>query len=634
MIKPRIYQAQAIPFARKALRKDKRALVVLATALGKTLTSAMIWHGFKKGPGLFLVHTNGILNHAIKEYRKVYGTAAKLVLFKGDPEEMKGVDIVFSTFQMMGNHLRKFRNGHFGWMTVDETHHAQADSYRRVVEYFTCPRLGITATPDRADLRDIRKLFGDEVINISLEEAIANNWLPRIEYHVVLAEGFDDEALQRITVEVMEEGKRLSLQEINRRVFIRALDEKIAQRIEEYEEKALVFCRNITHANNFVSFLRDAETYHSDHSQRANEAVLDRLLEGSTRRVLSVNAFNEGIDVPDVGVIAFCRTTDSETIFRQQIGRGMRTGKEKLVVLDFVGNLERILMLKEMIDRIKGFRKELGGSSGGGRTEDEGPLHVSGAGFEFNFSSKVVDLMAVLERVKTEFYPTWQDASVAARQLHVSKKEEYARIYKQDERLPNSPRKVYKDFPGWSVFLGVDNRRSSGRRYLNWEAASSAAIRLGIANNRDYSKRYKEDRRLPGSPSSAYLNFPGWRIFLGGEKRYSTWKEASKAAKSLGIGSAKQYSVKYRRDPGLPATPNISYPDFPGWYVFLGKKDQSRRSGVRYPDWKSASKAAKKLGITSLNHYNKLYRRNPRLPSSPRSAYSDFPGWPTFLGKK
>ncbi len=627
MIIPRPAQELAIPAARKALQETDRALVVLATALGKMLASALIWHGFKKGPGIFLVHDNGILDHAMQEYRKVYGRRAKLVAFEGRTEDLEGADILFSTFQMMGNHLHHLDRKSFIWMTVDETHHAQAKTYRRVVEHFECPRLGITATPDRKDMLDIRELFGPEVINISLEEAIARGWLPPIEYHVVTDEGFDEEALKRITHEVMEEGQRLSLQDINRRIFIRARDEKIAEIIEQYQEQTLVFCRNIDHAEHFVPFLRSAETYHSGHSRDHNRRVLERLRVGNTKRVLVVNGANEGIDVPDVGLIAFNRSTESETIFKQQLGRGMRPGKEMLRVLDFVGNLERIRMLQKMVKKIKKLREEHDPEEPG---DPGGPwrrrLNVSGEGFDFVFSDSVVDLMTVLERVETEFYATWQEAAEATRKLGIKTVPQYKKEYKRDPRLPSNPNDSYGDWVNWRAFLN----KEAPNFYPTWQEAGRASISLGIRDRNEYEREYRADPRLPSNPHITYPDFPGIAIFL--ERSYLKWEDASASAQRLGIKRSQDYAQMRTLDPKLPGNPRYSYSDFPGWVKFLGKKNPVDRNF--YETWREASAAVGRLRIKTVKEYPGKRKRDPRLHVRPDLFYTDFPGWSAFFGRE
>ena|SRR5579872_6331827 len=329
LIVPRKPQALAIVKVVPALRKHKRALVVLATAIGKTITSALIARKLKAKRVLFLVHNNFILENSLKEYKKVFGESRTYALYNGlFKDGAATADFVFASLQTMGKNLCNWKRNYFDLIVVDESHHAQAETYRCVIEYFTGPRLGITATPDRMDLLDIRKLFGEEVINIPLEEAIAKGWLPHIEYHVVTDDGFDEAVLAQILKEVLEENRRISMDELNRSVFVRARDKKVASIIEGYDEKTLIFCRNITHADHFRTFLKLSATFHSQTGRHAketwhkNQAVLQSLRDGLLLRVLAVNAFNEGVDVPSIGLVVFLRTTDSDTIFKQQLGRG------------------------------------------------------------------------------------------------------------------------------------------------------------------------------------------------------------------------------------------------------------------------------------------------------------------------
>src|SRR3989344_5488731 len=386
MIILRPAQVLAVPAARKALREESRALVVLASAHGKMLASALIWHGFRKGPGLFLAHTNGILDHAMEEYPRVYGKRVKTALYNGQSKDIEGAQIIFATFQTMAQHLTDFPQDHFNWMTVDESHHSQARTWRRVIEHFTCPRLGITATPDRMDMLDIRQIFGPEVVNITFEEAIARGWLPKIEYHLLTDHAFDPSVVDQLTHEVVERGERLSLNDVNRRLFVRARDEEVARIISSYDEKTIVFCRTIEHAEHFCRFLSEADTYHSRQIDDHNRIVLEDLRDGEIKRVLAVDAFNEGIDIPEVGLLVFYRSTKSETIFRQQLGRGLRPVKDKLVVLDFVGNVERVIFLKKMSDRIVELRDQfLPPHDPMPGPDKPDSVHVSGVGFDFTF---------------------------------------------------------------------------------------------------------------------------------------------------------------------------------------------------------------------------------------------------------
>lgn len=582
-IVPRQYQEMAIVAALVGLLGSlARALVVLATGLGKTLTAALIAKRMKAKKILFLVHNNHILQHAMEEFGLVFDEKTRMSVYNGlSKNGAAEADIVFATWQTMGCNLKKWKKNHFDLIIVDEAHHAEADTYRPTLKYFIGAKLGITATPDRADEdEDIRDVFGPEVINISLEEAIARRWLPDVEYHVVTDESLDEHALQRIASEIREGKKRFTMAEVNRRIFIKKRDEEIARIINGYNEKAVVFCASIGHAERLAKSLDLGATFHSEKGKtgaktwRLNQKVLSDLKNGIIRRVCAVNAFNEGVNVPSVGLVAFCRVTGSLTIFRQQLGRGLRPGKLKLIVLDFVGNLERIQLLLEMMNRIADLHEKYTPRS---ELEREGysrqAFEVSGAGFEFTFSDQIVDLMTVLRHCERNLYTTWQEASAAARRLKLKSKPDYENRYQEDERLTSNPRQKYGgDFPGWPEFLGT-------AIYKTWQEASVAIQALGVKFEgnlyRGYRKVYKKDLRLPSHPERYYKDFPGWTTFLGEPervKKYPTWQQAARAAKKLGLKTLISYLKGYKADPRLPASLAIQYKDYPGNPRFFGKK--------------------------------------------------------------
>ena len=639
-VTPRIYQKAAVKAAVIGLRSRlKRALVVLATGLGKTMAAALIGKEIRAKRILFLVHNNFILKHAIDEFHLVFDEETVMVTYNGmfKKNGAKHADIVFATWQTMGKSLKHWARNHFDLIIVDEAHHSEADTYKPVLEYFNAPKLGITATPDREDKADIRDVFGPEVINVTLEEAIARGWLPRIEYHVITDESLDEDALQKISAEIRESKRRFTMAEVNRRIFIKKRDVEIARIINGYEEKSIVFCASITHAERFCKSLKLASTFHSlkGRDQRdtwkKNQATLEALKNGLIRRVCAVNAFNEGVNVPTIGVVAFCRVTGVLTVFRQQLGRGLRPGKDKLIVLDFVGNLERIQLVLEMMNKISDLHEQF---TSRGEIEREGyvrqKFEVSGKGFEFTFSDRVVDLMKVLEHCEREFYPTWQEASQAAQELGIKSMFEYRQSYKKDPKLPSNPHQVYPDFSGYLPFLGKGERKCY---YKNWMAASKAAQKLRLKTKNEYQQRYKSDSKLPAAPNALYSEFPGWPVFLGRQLRcedpYPTWQQAGKAARRLGVKNNKDYQCLYKQDPRLPCHLYQAYPDFPGFVVFLGREAQEK-----YKTWQAAGKAARKLGIKTYREYKERCEEDPKLPKTPERFYNTFPGYVPFLGRK
>ncbi|HHM8335801.1 TPA: integrase repeat-containing protein, partial [Pseudomonas aeruginosa] len=230
------------------------------------------------------------------------------------------------------------------------------------------------------------------------------------------------------------------------------------------------------------------------------------------------------------------------------------------------------------------------------------------------------------------FY-TYAEAQAAARALGIKRNHDYRKRYREDPRLPSSPNEVYADagWMNWYDFLG--NQRPD--IYATYTEAQAAARALGIKRNHDYTKRYREDPRLPACPDKFYADagWMDWYGFLGNQRPdfYPTYAEAQAAARALGIKRQIHYPKRYREDPRLPACPNKIYADagWMDWYDFLGIERPDF-----YPTYAEAQAAALALGIKSQLDYQKRYREDPRLPSSPYLVYagSGWMGWDDFHG--
>ncbi|WP_193013899.1 integrase repeat-containing protein [Vibrio casei] len=157
--------------------------------------------------------------------------------------------------------------------------------------------------------------------------------------------------------------------------------------------------------------------------------------------------------------------------------------------------------------------------------------------------------------------------------------------------------------------------------YKTINHASKAAIGLGIQSQLEYQQRYKEDERLPSCPNKIYAtDWVDWFSFLDKEKRsiYPTYAEASKAAIGLGIQSQPEYQQRYKEDERLPSCPNKIYAtDWVDWFRFLDKE-----KWPWYPTYAEASKAAIGLGIQSQPEYQQRYKEDERLPSCPNKIYA------------
>lgn len=489
------YQEIALEKVLYALRRFGRALMVMATGLGKTIVSSKLVELFlSDNPGkriLFLSHDNGILEQSLLKYESIFGNRYSYARFFGAKKDWNAdkYDIVFATFQSSPHKL--FNADHFGFIIVDESHHSKADTYFECLQYFRPKwKLGMTATPDREDEQDIRSIFGKEVVNYDLPEALANGWLTPVEYKI-LSDGLDREMLEKICYEVLVENVRITEGQLNDRIFIHARTEEQCNKIVEYTKsglKAIVFCRNITHLEHVYEILPNSVIVHSERTDDQNYDAEQKYVSGQVSHILVVDKYNEGKDLPDTDVLVFLRGTESYRIWAQQLGRGLRLfpGKEKVVVLDFVANIERI----KNVDKLM---KQLGQFETNSLTESllnlNSPLHIEGENFIFDFTSEIVNIFSALERIAMPFYSTWQEASFAAKSLEIETGVEYQKNYKKDCRLHSDPNKYYSDFPGWLIFLEKINIPEG------WISQSEAAVSANVSfpTVRSFAQRYRLD---------------------------------------------------------------------------------------------------------------------------------------------
>jgi superfamily II DNA or RNA helicase/DNA-directed RNA polymerase subunit RPC12/RpoP len=389
------YQQEALGKLTDNFKVNATALLVMATGLGKTMVAAH-WAQSVTVPrvtrGLFLCHETEILEQANCQFRQVLGESVSFGVFHGGAKTFDSVDWLFATFQTMLEWKTAFLPDEFDYLIVDESHHSQASTFRETIAYFKpLKMLGMTATPDRMDERDIREIFGPEVVNILLAQAIAEGWLTRVEYRLI-ADNLNRSSLKRLFQELIASTKkRVSIKQLNESLFIDRRDDEIAGIILAENKKTIIFCENIEHCNNFARFIPGGYAYHAGCHPKDNAAALKRFKNDDLQYVLAVNKFNEGVDIPNAELIVFLRATDSATIFWQQLGRGLRKtpGKEKVIIMDFVANCDRLLAVKDLAEQIETFAND---------ELVKGVFHIEGSNFEFIFTRDDIDILDIIER--------------------------------------------------------------------------------------------------------------------------------------------------------------------------------------------------------------------------------------------
>lgn len=360
-IKPRKYQQSVIDEALTQYENGKSKLLIeMATGLGKTYTVAhiikrLIQQNDRIPRVLFLAHQVEILLQSVTAFKNVLGIgnySFSACISGSHPED---TDFVFASFDTLYGQIAQLHKKSFDFVIVDEAHHTPARTYSEVVTNFK-PRLliGLTATPYRADNKDVIRFFGDDEGHIGkfdLVWALKHRKLAFPKYLVLL----DD--LDQDKIDQLDSG--LSIADLDKRLFLHKKDQEVVRIIErtvaeqEIENiKGIIFCRSIRHMNHLIGFfeLGTATLVHSKMSDQERRENIRNFREGEYKYILVCDLFNEGIDIPETNVLIFMRYTGSRTIWLQQLGRGLRKtpNKEYVHVLDFVGSLERLNEVKEL----------------------------------------------------------------------------------------------------------------------------------------------------------------------------------------------------------------------------------------------------------------------------------------------
>ncbi len=322
--------------------KDK-ALLISATGTGKTYLSAFDVQEFNPERMLFVVHRENILRAAETSYKRVLGANIDSGILSGSRPKDFTHKYTFATLQTLSrdDYLNQFAPDAFDYIVIDEAHRSGAESYRKILNHFK-PKflLGMTATPERTDGYDIFKQFDYNIaFEIRLHDALAENMLSPFHYF-----GVTD-----ITVdgELLDDNAEFSKLVCNERV------DRIIEASEHYgyngdRLRGLIFCSRKAEAEELSTKLNErgykTVALTGDASEDFRELCIKKLEQEDRNTgydyLITVDIFNEGIDIPTVNQIIMLRPTQSAIIFVQQLGRGLRKvyGKEYLTVIDFIGN--------------------------------------------------------------------------------------------------------------------------------------------------------------------------------------------------------------------------------------------------------------------------------------------------------
>jgi superfamily II DNA or RNA helicase len=355
-IKPYYYQKEILEKlkAERVLFDRHKNLLVAATGVGKTVIAAFDYKDFvkehkrDKNRLLFIAHREEILKQSRDTFRAILKDSNFGDLYVGG-NVPSSLDHLFMSIQSFNSAklYEKTTADFYDFIIVDEFHHAEAPSYQRLLDYYN-PKilLGLTATPERMDGKNVLERFDDRIAaEMRLPEAIDRKLLSPFQYFAVS----DLVDLSQLTwTRGGYDKKQLENVYTNNDIRVNQIITSLHKYVTDMEEViGLGFCVSVEHANymadrfNKNGMASIALTGESGDEER--NSAKKRLVGGEIKFIFTVDLYNEGVDIPEVNTILFLRPTESLTIFLQQLGRGLRLseGKECLTVLDFVGQAHR-----------------------------------------------------------------------------------------------------------------------------------------------------------------------------------------------------------------------------------------------------------------------------------------------------
>lgn len=339
-MKLRPYQEQSIQKIEEEWEKVDRTLLVLPTGCGKTivfckLTEKLVQEGKRV---LILAHREELILQAQDKLKK--STGLDSAIEKANESALGSFfQVTIGSVQSLSNmkRLEQFDEDYYDVIIVDEAHHILSDSYRRIIDYFDAKLLGVTATPDRGDKKNLGQVFESIAYEYSLPEAIKNGYLSKIKAITIPLE-----------IDISNVGSQAG--DFKSSELDDALNPyliSIADEMETYckDRKTIVFLPLIATSQKMTEILnskgfRCAEI---NGNSKDRKEILSDFHNDKYNVLCNSMLLTEGFDEPSVDCIVCLRPTKVRALYSQIVGRGTRLfdGKEDLLVLDFLWHTSR-----------------------------------------------------------------------------------------------------------------------------------------------------------------------------------------------------------------------------------------------------------------------------------------------------
>ena len=345
----RPYQEAAVSDACKALDKHGNTIVVAPTGAGKTIMlSALIRERYKQGNRvLVLQHRDELVTQNMFKFQKFNNHLCPSIV--NGNLKFWGGHVVFAMIQTISRDRNLRDRPKFDMVVVDESHHAAANTYLKVINAVkednpNAEIVGFTATPNRGDGKGLRSVFNNCAHQIEITTLIREGFLVPPKTYVI------DCGVKDKLSGVSRKGNDFDMDEVeaimNRKVINEAVVDNWIDKASD--RKTVVFCSTIKHAEDLLYEFLDADvnaemvTGETPRAERAK--ILNDLTYGELQVVVNVAVLTEGFDAPPVSCVVLTRPCSQKSTMVQMIGRGLRTidpeefpdiVKTDCVVLDF-----------------------------------------------------------------------------------------------------------------------------------------------------------------------------------------------------------------------------------------------------------------------------------------------------------
>lgn len=358
----RDYQEEALNAVIKEFKAGVRhQLIVLPTAAGKTFVMAAIAKHYNLKV-LVVAHREELLQQAEEKF-KLYWPEAGIGYCKAERKEF-GHQITLASIQTCSKRdcLRQLKKEGFDILMIDETHHASADTYQKIIKELGFSDetqkllVGVTATPMRSDNKELGDIFDKTVYSKTAGELIQAGYLSPVSGRRILT-SFN---LNKVRTHMGD----FAVNELASVVNTKERNAFIVDKFKEHcpTRKAIVFCVDVKHSQDMAQTFNTqgiiAEPVWGAMDKEQRKKVLHSFSKANIQVVTSCGVLTEGFDEPSIQAIVMARPTKSKGFYIQMAGRGLRKhpGKKDCLILDFTDqyhNLDTVITLNKAIPEAK-----------------------------------------------------------------------------------------------------------------------------------------------------------------------------------------------------------------------------------------------------------------------------------------